>query len=62
MWPRPAILQFGDTVRVEMKGKDGQSLFGAGPTWLRSRGMAATAEGRPAGHGRVARVNDQIGI
>ena len=22
-------MQFGDTIRIEMKGKDGQSIFGA---------------------------------
>jgi fumarylacetoacetate (FAA) hydrolase len=22
-------MQFGDTIRIEMKGKDGQSVFGA---------------------------------
>ncbi len=27
--PSTAYMQFGDTIRIEMKGKDGQSLFGA---------------------------------
>jgi fumarylacetoacetate (FAA) hydrolase len=27
--PATAFMKFGDTVRIEMKGKDGQSLFGA---------------------------------
>ena len=27
--PRTAFMQFGDTVRIEMKGRDGLSLFGA---------------------------------
>ena len=27
--PRTAFMQFGDTIRIEMKGRDGQSLFGA---------------------------------
>ncbi len=27
--PRTAYLQFGDTVRIELKGQDGQSVFGA---------------------------------
>lgn len=46
------FLQFGDTVRIEMKGKDGQSLFGAiDQTLVSPQGTAATAEGRPDGHG-----------
>ncbi|MBA2962997.1 MULTISPECIES: fumarylacetoacetate hydrolase family protein [Ramlibacter] len=27
--PSTAFMQFGDTIRIEMKGKDGQSVFGA---------------------------------
>ena len=27
--PRTAFMQFGDTIRIEMKGRDGQSVFGA---------------------------------
>ena len=27
--PKTAFMQFGDTIRIEMKGKDGMSLFGA---------------------------------
>jgi fumarylacetoacetate (FAA) hydrolase len=27
--PRTAYLQFGDTVRIDMAGPDGQSVFGA---------------------------------
>jgi fumarylacetoacetate (FAA) hydrolase len=27
--PSTAFMQFGDTIRIEMKGKDGQSIFGA---------------------------------
>ena len=27
--PKTAFMQFGDTVRIEMKGADGMSVFGA---------------------------------
>jgi fumarylacetoacetate (FAA) hydrolase len=27
--PKTDYMKFGDTIRIEMKGKDGQSLFGA---------------------------------
>jgi fumarylacetoacetate (FAA) hydrolase len=27
--PSTAFMRFGDTIRIEMKGKDGQSIFGA---------------------------------
>jgi fumarylacetoacetate (FAA) hydrolase len=27
--PSTAFMKFGDTIRIEMKGKDGQSVFGA---------------------------------
>ena len=27
--PKTEFMQFGDTIRIEMKGKDGQSIFGA---------------------------------
>jgi len=27
--PSTAFMQFGDTIRIEMKGADGQSIFGA---------------------------------
>jgi len=27
--PTTAFMKFGDTIRIEMKGKDGQDLFGA---------------------------------
>ena len=27
--PSTEFMQFGDTIRIEMKGKDGQSIFGA---------------------------------
>jgi fumarylacetoacetate (FAA) hydrolase len=27
--PSTGFMKFGDTIRIEMKGKDGQSLFGA---------------------------------
>jgi fumarylacetoacetate (FAA) hydrolase len=27
--PSTAYMKFGDTIRIEMKGKDGQSVFGA---------------------------------
>ena len=27
--PATTFMQFGDTIRIEMKGKDGQTIFGA---------------------------------
>jgi fumarylacetoacetate (FAA) hydrolase len=27
--PSTEFMKFGDTIRIEMKGKDGQSVFGA---------------------------------
>jgi fumarylacetoacetate (FAA) hydrolase len=27
--PSTAFMKYGDTIRIEMKGKDGQSIFGA---------------------------------
>src|SRR5256885_6026043 len=27
--PKTEFMRFGDTIRIEMKGKDGQSIFGA---------------------------------
>ena len=27
--PKTAFMQYGDTIRIEMKGRDGQSIFGA---------------------------------
>jgi fumarylacetoacetate (FAA) hydrolase len=27
--PSTAFMKFGDTIRIEMKGRDGQSVFGA---------------------------------
>ena len=27
--PRTGFMQYGDTIRIEMKGRDGQSVFGA---------------------------------
>jgi fumarylacetoacetate (FAA) hydrolase len=27
--PKTAFMQFGDTIRIEMPGRDGQSVFGA---------------------------------
>ena len=27
--PKTAFMKFGDTIRIEAKGKDGQSMFGA---------------------------------
>jgi fumarylacetoacetate (FAA) hydrolase len=27
--PKTAFMQFGDTIRIEMTGRDGQSVFGA---------------------------------
>ena len=29
MAPKTDYMRFGDTVRIEMKGKDGESVFGA---------------------------------
>ncbi|MDT7837810.1 fumarylacetoacetate hydrolase family protein [Aquabacterium sp. OR-4] len=42
--PRSAWLALGDTVRLELKGRDGQSLFGALAQRVVGPGMASAAE------------------
>jgi fumarylacetoacetate (FAA) hydrolase len=39
--PRTAFMQFGDTIRIEMKGRDGQSVFGAIEQTVRALAPAA---------------------
>jgi fumarylacetoacetate (FAA) hydrolase len=49
--PRTAFMQFGDTIRIDVKGRDGQSVFGAIDQRVRAVGTAAstgTAEGPTA--------------
>jgi fumarylacetoacetate (FAA) hydrolase len=41
--PRTDFMQFGDTIRIEMKGRDGQSLFGAIEQTVRASTGAADA-------------------
>ncbi|NKI96364.1 fumarylacetoacetate hydrolase family protein [Rhizobacter sp. SG703] len=38
--PKTGFMQFGDTIRIEMKGPDGQSLFGAIDQQVRQGGAA----------------------
>ena len=40
--PRTDFMQFGDTIRIEMKGRDGQSLFGAIEQTVRAPAGAAS--------------------
>lgn len=39
--PRTAFMQFGDTIRIEMKGRDGQSVFGTIEQTVRALAPAA---------------------
>jgi len=41
--PKTGFMQFGDTIRIEMKGADGQSLFGAIDQQVRQGGGPADA-------------------
>ena len=47
--PKTGFMRFGDTIRIEMKGKDGQSIFGAIDQNIESpEGAAAKAREEPA--------------
>jgi fumarylacetoacetate (FAA) hydrolase len=46
--PKTGFMQFGDTIRIEMKGRDGLSLFGAIDQRVTGPGMDREAPDEPA--------------